>query len=222
MKTQQLPETRGGDPYPPEPHFDEERTLLSARPVVPLGELKKKVRSRRLFLTGAFALAVLLGASASVLIVYLKQRQTEPTPTISSQPGDSFQTENQGNQGKPSPNAVNETPATVPNDQQLISHKIQGPQKIVLSAQKPDTSNKRSAAAGEPDLEFPRQIKVADTDGVIIAGQQEISDREARRAARWEERRLRQEALHNRGLNNGNSDDLFRIREIFEGARKPH
>ena len=219
MKTQQLPETRGGDPYPPEPHFDEERTLLSARPVVPLAELKKKVRSRRLILTGAFGLAVLLGASASVLIVYLKQRQTEPTPTISSQPGDSFQTENQGNQDKPSPSAVNETPPTVPNDQQLISHKIQGPQKIVLS-QKSDTENKRSAAAGEPDLRVPRQV--ADTDRVITEGQQEISDGEARRAARWEERRLRRETLRNRGLNNGNSDDLFRIREIFEGARKPH
>ena len=40
-----------------EPHFDDERTLLSARPVVPLEKIEAKARHRRQwFLGGAFAM----------------------------------------------------------------------------------------------------------------------------------------------------------------------
>src|ERR1051325_11579479 len=65
---------------PSEPHFDDERTLLSARPVVPLERIEAKVRHRRhWFLGGAFAVAMMLGAASALLASYLKLRHA-PQP----------------------------------------------------------------------------------------------------------------------------------------------
>src|SRR5688572_27462446 len=58
-----------------QPHFDDERTLLSARPVVPLEKIDAKERHRRHWLLGgAFALAMILGATSALLASYLKLR----------------------------------------------------------------------------------------------------------------------------------------------------
>src|SRR5688500_7468307 len=63
-----------------QPHFDDERALLTARPVVPLEKIEAKVRHRRNWiLTGAFALAMMLGAASALLASYLKLRNV-PTP----------------------------------------------------------------------------------------------------------------------------------------------
>ena len=64
------------------PHFDDERTLLSARPVVPLEKIEKKARHRRQwFLGGAFALAMMLGAASALVASYLKLRNAPQTAT---------------------------------------------------------------------------------------------------------------------------------------------
>src|ERR1051325_10194092 len=56
---------------PAQPHFDDERTVLSARPVVPL----EKIHQRRYWLlAGAFVLAMILGAGSALLASYLKLR----------------------------------------------------------------------------------------------------------------------------------------------------
>src|SRR5215218_3692075 len=58
-----------------EPNFDDERTLLAARPVVPLEKINAKVRHRRQwFLGGAFVIAMMLGAASALLASYLKLR----------------------------------------------------------------------------------------------------------------------------------------------------
>ena len=65
-----------------EPHFDDERTLLAARRVVPLEKIEKKARHRRQwFLGGAFALAMMLGAASALVASYLKLRQQPQTAT---------------------------------------------------------------------------------------------------------------------------------------------
>src|SRR5262245_3970063 len=64
------------------PHFDDERTLLSARKVVPLEKIEKKViRRRRWFLGGAFATAMLLGAASALVTAYVRLRNTETPAT---------------------------------------------------------------------------------------------------------------------------------------------
>lgn len=66
------------------PHFEDEITTLTARPVVPLEEIDTKVKHRRRwFLGGAFAMAMLLGAATALFAAYFKLRNA-PDPEIQS------------------------------------------------------------------------------------------------------------------------------------------
>ena len=65
-----------------EPHFDDERTVLTARRVVPLKKIEAKARHRRQwFLGGAFAIAMMLGAGSALVASYLKLRNAPQTVT---------------------------------------------------------------------------------------------------------------------------------------------
>src|SRR5689334_18320136 len=65
-----------------QPHFDDERTVLSARPVVPLEAIEAKVKHRRRwFVGGAFAIAMFLGAASALVAAYFKLRH-EPEAEI--------------------------------------------------------------------------------------------------------------------------------------------
>src|SRR5690242_4841478 len=67
-----------------QPHFDDERTVLTARPVVPLDAIEAKVKHRRRwFLGGAFAIAMFLGAASALVSAYFKLRD-QPDPEIQS------------------------------------------------------------------------------------------------------------------------------------------
>lgn len=67
-----------------QPHFDDERTLSRARPVVPLDRVDSKIKHRRRwFLGGAFAVAMLLGAASALVSAYFKMRNV-PDPEIQS------------------------------------------------------------------------------------------------------------------------------------------
>lgn len=67
-----------------QPHFDDERTLSSARPVVPLEAIDTKVKHRRRWLLGgAFAVAMFLGAASALVSAYFKIRNV-PDPEIQS------------------------------------------------------------------------------------------------------------------------------------------
>lgn len=65
-----------------QPHFDDERTVQLARPVVPLEQIEAKVKNRRRwFLGSAFAVAMLLGAASALVSAYFKLRNN-PEPEI--------------------------------------------------------------------------------------------------------------------------------------------
>src|SRR6266576_518125 len=66
-----------------EPHFDEEATVLSARPVVPLAEIKEEERSRKRLLMGlAMAGSLMLGALATSFVYKQRgERQSEAVGT---------------------------------------------------------------------------------------------------------------------------------------------
>ena len=77
------------NPSAPLPHFDDERTLLTARRVVPLEKINAKVRQRRTwFLGGAFALAMMLGAASALVVSYLRLRSVPAAANEISQPED--------------------------------------------------------------------------------------------------------------------------------------
>lgn len=67
-----------------QPHFDDELTTLTARPVIPFEEIDAKTKHRRRwFLGGAFAIAMLLGAASALVSAYFKLRNV-PDPEIQS------------------------------------------------------------------------------------------------------------------------------------------
>src|SRR6185369_3814428 len=69
-----------------EPRFEDERTVLSARRVVPLEKINAKVRHRRQwFLGSAFAVAMMLGAASALLASYLKLRNVQTAPVAVTQ-----------------------------------------------------------------------------------------------------------------------------------------
>src|SRR5262245_15477946 len=67
------------------PDFDDERTLVSARQVVPLEEIDAKVRRKRQWLLGgAFAVAMILGAASALVASYLGVRNV-PTAAATAE-----------------------------------------------------------------------------------------------------------------------------------------
>ena len=68
------------------PHFEDELSVLTAQPVVPLAKVRR--RTKGWFLGGAFAVAMLLGAASAIVSAYFKFRnmpdpEIEPTSVLS-------------------------------------------------------------------------------------------------------------------------------------------
>ncbi|HKS08189.1 MAG TPA: hypothetical protein VJS13_01500 [Pyrinomonadaceae bacterium] len=187
-----------------QPHFDDELTALTARPVVPLEEIEAKIKHRRRwFLGGAFALAMLLGAASALVSAYFKlrnvsdpQTQTtavstvpEPEPAATQQPAEASMlpvVEKVDEQPAPSPTAtpVPKRPARVITEH--TNHPVIDPR-----------------VSEEDDL---RRIR----DSVLV---DEWEERRARRVERRERRERRRAQRSGRDLSN--------LDEIFEGPRRP-
>jgi hypothetical protein len=84
MTIEQTPENLSPLRQPPdEPHFDDELTILKARPVVPLKQFDERPqRKRKWFLFGMFALAMFLGAASGLISAYFKLREVSEEPVI--------------------------------------------------------------------------------------------------------------------------------------------
>ena len=109
IKNQQ---SSGADLHLSEPHFDEEATLLSARPVVPLHDVSPKTLSeRRLVLGLAMTISVMAGVLGATLI-YKQRGQKQATGTV--------ETATEVSEPKPQPlsgvgGANSELPASAPS-----------------------------------------------------------------------------------------------------------
>lgn len=182
-----------------EPHFDEEATLLSAQPVVPLEEIAAEQRSgKRLAFGVAMAISLVVGALGGTLIY--RQREHKSTAVIDTAvPGADGITADQ--------------PVAEPSVAEAVADAGTG--KLPDSSAAPATTKSAPSRArgGESSkVEVRKLLSVTD-------------DRELRRAERIEARRLRRKSERQaqkeaRGYGN-RSDDVLRIREIFEGSRRP-
>jgi hypothetical protein len=189
------------------PHFDEDATLLSARPVVPLYEVSAETRSRRRVILGLTIVAAILGGaiSAVLLLMHSEQNLQSAARTGESQ----LEVSSSGAAGR----TISESPQVkVP----LLTERLEEPRlKEVPSTRdssikmrQTETSSRRStkpAAARNPDQQLDDDF---DGDERSL---RRIERRNARREARREHRRRREQT----------GDDLLRIREIFEGSPRP-
>ena len=191
----------------PPPHFNDDRTVQRAQQVVPLNEIRTRLRNRRLwFLSGAFAIAMVLGAASALVAVRVKRiaANTE-IPQVA----------------EPEITATAQTPAQIdPTDDSAIAE--EAPDQQPAQPIRPTiTASKRH----EPLAQRPR---VVDTDRDTLNSRQGVQPsedeqlqqiREAVLYEQWQERRARRVARRER--RNRGDRDLSRVGEIFEGPRRP-
>jgi len=204
-----------------EPHFDDERTVLRARRVVPLEKINAKTRHRRQwFLGGAFAIAMMLGAASALLASYLKIRnvQNAPAPSeVATQvdvpqapvavAGNPPVEEPVGGVVEQTSEEVTEPEGSIPEESTTTPKKAPAKKRaVVIAAAKPDddiTEPSDTRRMNEDDS--LHQIRSA----VLY---DEWQERRARRALRRERRRA----------DRMNDRDLSNLDEIFEGRRRPN
>jgi hypothetical protein len=180
---------------PVPPHFDDERTILSARRVVPLERINAKVRNRRYwFLAGALTIAMMLGAASALVASYLKLRNVA-TPVAATE-------------ATPEPVAVAES---VPAASPVVEETEQ-----VESPKKSEPPVKRSPVAKPVDELYKpsRPEKVSEAEDLDRIRDAVLYDE-------WQERRARRaERRERRRLDRYNHRDLSNLDEIFEGRRR--
>lgn len=182
-----------------QPHFDDERTVLTAQPVVPLEQIEAKVKHRRRwFLGSAFAVAMLLGAASALVSAYFKLRGA-PEPEIQTLSVVSATPE-------PSPEAtvlpvVESTPTPQPRETDKSTQVARRVVEPPLRDEEDESKNIRE----EDELKNIREAVLYD----------EWQERRMRRAERRAERRERRRAMRDSGR------DLSNLDEIFEGRRRP-
>ncbi len=194
-----------------EPHFDEEATVLSARPVVPLEEIKEAPSRKHLAFGLSIVASLIVGGLAATFI--LKQRWQKPATEIT------------GAAIAGSGANATDSAASAPSGGEVKENLTANPEVSAASEDKDSQVKvtspiKRSQTRTvQPILPNPEDEKAA---------LEEISRaerREMRRAARLEEWRLRRQEARGAGdfgrRRRRSSDDLLRIREIFEGSRRP-
>jgi hypothetical protein len=194
------------------PHFDEEATVLSARPVVPLHQVNAETGPRRRVLFGLSILAALLvGAISATLLMQPGQNAQVPTDAQVSPLGSST-----GAAGGSTPDPVE---AGVP----LARQPDQAPQiRAELNARDSSSKNRvtvpierssRGSTTSRRSLEADRDVR--DNEGADDFENDERQRRVERRDARREARRQYRRQQEQR------DDGVLRIREIFEGTPRP-
>ena len=179
------------------PHFDDEATLLSARPVVPLKEVKSKSLLRRIL---PFLATAILGGLLTGVILLQFGRDTSPAKVVVPDSRD----ESTARETPIGSSENRDSSATEAKEQRL-----QEPGTV--AAVQPG----RNSHSSPVKTESKKKIAVtADTE------QQDDFDDQARREERREARRL-QRRVEREARRNARGDDLFRIRDIFEGSRRP-
>jgi hypothetical protein len=182
-----------------EPNFDDERTLLTARRVVPLEKIKARVRHRRRwFLGSAFALAMLLGAASALLASYLRLRNEPSTVSEISEV---------------------ETPATPLAVVEPLASALPATENAEIPEESaaPETPHKpRTIARPKSTVTRPRVV-------IRPASEQDELNhiREAVLFDAWQERRARRALRRERRNRVDHHDrDLSNLDEIFEGPRR--
>lgn len=182
-----------------EPHFNDERTIRAAQPVVPLQIVAKKRRRHGLMLIGAFVIACLLGATAAMALIRLRQTKTI-LETANSRAGVN--------------GAQSEDESATANDSETAAEPASEPQSIAQA----DTS-----AGEEPKEEKKKKPKrhALEPVAITVVTSPLANSGQPRMVDQWEEKRQRRVSRQRDPMQNNHPSDLFRIREIFEGPRRP-
>jgi hypothetical protein len=189
-----------------EPKFDDELTLLSARPVVPLAKIEAKVRLRRHWLLGgAFALAMVLGAASALVASYLKLRNV---------PNSTAEVTEVDTPAAPLTLASEAVASELPPAENTTALENSEESPIPEASTKTPV-RRRTVMTPTADLVRPRVVRETNEENDL----QRI--REAILFDAWQERRARRAARRERRNRVDHHDrDLSNLDEIFEGPRR--
>ena len=205
-----------------EPHFDEESTILAARPVVPLEEVKAERSKAGVAVALAIGGGLLIGLITAMLIYrYLGTNQVPggETTTVAEQPASPAgqATSNQ----LPSPAGG----AYGVDDSAVTSVEDDKPAEADTETRERQPDVEEPIRDRVPEVAPRRPVVVRESRPPVDEEEDEESERAIRRAERQEERRERRRAIREARRQerqpDRRADDLTRIREIFEGAPKP-
>ncbi len=197
-----------------EPHFDDEQTLRAAQPVVPLDQINAKARHRRIWvLSGAFAIAMMLGAGSALLASYLKHRSVPQTTTeLTVEP-----------EVAPESVAVVESvPSETPSEEEEAEN-LEPEPEISEDVDLPTVTPKRESATKHKTVAPPPSAERDERrDARELSEEEELQRiREAVLYDEWQERRARRTRRERRRAERYNHRDLSNLNEIFEGRRRP-
>ena len=199
-----------------EPHFDEEVTLLSARPVVPIDQLNRKpVSSTRPWVFGlALAGAILLGVSATALY-YSKFR------TIGPQAEPNIDKFSSGVQGAATDAVTRDKPAIDPRETTATT----GAGNSSVDSNTPTPAQFQAPSVSwtsrPPNSSNATSKKLAHLHPTVVIDPGSEPEYEIHKRG-WAKREAKERKRENRGgRDRKSSDELLRIREIFEGLQRP-
>jgi hypothetical protein len=189
------------------PEFDDERTLLSARRVVPLNEIDAKVRRRRnWFLGGAFAVAMMLGAASALVASYLRLRNVPSVATSQAPEPDVAPAPVAVVENTPSPEPAESPVTEEPADEALLEEE-ETPKKEPVAKRRPVVKHTQEPVEPREDPRISEEERLQQIRDAVLYDQ-------------WQERRARRVMRRERRLDRYNHRDLSNLDEIFEGRRK--
>ena len=192
------------------PHFDDEATVQSARPVVPLHEVRKASRSkRRLILGAALCMSAFVGAVAASLVYSNRAQRAEESATAASS-----EAAQESAAGFTTPSG--EASGAIVNPDEAVAGDTEAA-TATRGDDRPEVQN--STRAGRQPVKNTRvSQRVERVVSPPEPQDREVTEEEMRREERREARRLRRERRINERRP---GDGLTRIREIFEGSPRP-
>jgi hypothetical protein len=204
-----------------EPHFDDEATLLSARQVVLLNEIKAAERSSsRLTLGLTLVVAVLVGAFGATLI-YRQQMQAPATANIETAPASVDTAAPAAGETTPAI-ATGMEPGGGTTDAPAASASAKASAVSEASGRESRESvarSRKSAASVSQTAVYPNEIA---PEEINSPEEEQAARRAERREARRQWREAQREAWGDvRRRRVRRNDDLLRIRDIFEGPQRP-
>lgn len=198
------------------PHFDDQRVVRRAQRVVPLAEIRTKMRLRRIwYLGGAFAIAIMLGAASALVAVHIKRAGSTATSqiqfTTNTQPeSNTAETETVEPQMEQASLVEADTTTAEPEDKPVMSTTKQ------TLPQTPQAQRPRVTEREFEPLEPRRRVR-----GEPNEEEQLEQIRESVLYDQWQERRARRAERRERRRNRGGDRDLSNVDELFEGPRRP-
>ena len=205
MEKQQVIEEQFETSAMNEPHFEEEWTVLSARPVVPIAELKARTKRQfSLKLFGSFLLASSLGVLVALAAIRLRDGRAPVSET--SVPANETLSET----------SLGGDTATVPTEQ-TANPEVESGETESLSTTVDKPARKTEQADRNVAVEFEDDGN-EDTPAVDSEGS---SKRQPRLVEQWKEGRPRRVKQSRRANDSGahHPRDLRDLEEIFEGSR---